>query len=185
MNPIPDLARRLESALRLGTVAAVDHAGARCRVTTGGLHTEWLPWLALRAGHTRSWNPPTPGEQCVVLAPSGEPAAGVVLLGLFSDAAPAPSSDPDETLTVMPDGATLRAGNEVVLDTPQTTSTGRHTIEGLLSYLAGLFGDGCAGGGSVIHGPVTQVGGAITSNGIAVDNHRHAESVGDVTGPPQ
>ncbi|UXY16728.1 phage baseplate assembly protein V [Chitiniphilus purpureus] len=211
MNPTPDLARRLESLLRFGTIAQVDPGRARCTVTTGGITTEWLPWFALRAGRTQCWNPPTVGEQCLVLAPSGELAGGVVLLGMFSEASPAPSSDPDETLTVYPDGATLRynhathamtidgiaslvvnasdritlrAGRELVLDTPQATSTNQHTIEGLLTYLAGLIGHGGSGGGSTITGPITQTGGALSSNGVVLDNHRHPESIGDMTGGP-
>ncbi|SMC24225.1 phage baseplate assembly protein V [Andreprevotia lacus DSM 23236] len=198
-NP-SDLPRRIESTIRTGVVIAVDHAGEVCRVSSGELETDWLHWLTFRAGATRSWCPPTVGEQCIVLSPSGETGAGLVLLGLFSDTNPSPSHSPDEHLTVYPDGAqvlynhatgalqfsgvqsalieaagtiTLRAGGEIKLDAPQTTSTGKHTVKGLLSYLAGLAGWGDGGAGSVINGPLTQQGGNLTSNGIVLHTHKH------------
>ena len=42
-----------------------------------------------RAGADREWDPPTIGEQVVLLSPSGNLAQGVVLTGLFSDLIPA------------------------------------------------------------------------------------------------
>jgi phage baseplate assembly protein V len=89
-----DLTRRLENLIRAGRIAAVDHATARCRVQTGGLTTAWLPWFTRRAGSTNEWDPVSVGEQCLVLSPSGDPAVGFVLVGLYSDANPATSADP-------------------------------------------------------------------------------------------
>jgi phage baseplate assembly protein V len=102
-----DTNRRVESVVRLGVISAVDPATGRCRVKTGGLETAWLPWLERRAGTTGDWDPPTPGEQCLLLSPSGEPAAGIVLTGVPSDAHPQPLHDPNKTQRRYPDGSTV------------------------------------------------------------------------------
>lgn len=87
-----ELTRRLENLARLGTVAAVAHQAARCRVQIGGNTTDWLPWLAGRAGGDQGshWWPPVAGEQCLVLAPGGDLAQGLVLPGVYSNAMAAP-----------------------------------------------------------------------------------------------
>ncbi|MCO7538362.1 phage baseplate assembly protein V, partial [Pseudomonas asiatica] len=89
MNSIAELNRLLENLIRLGTIAEVQHVPPRVRVSTGELLTTWLPWIALRAGADQDWDPPTDGEQVVLLSPSGQLANGVVLTGLFSDQIPA------------------------------------------------------------------------------------------------
>lgn len=208
-----DINRRLESLIRLGQVTAVNPTTARCRVKTGQLVTDWLPWLTVRAGQTRDWNPPTVGEQCLLLSPSGETAAGVALIGLYSDAAAAPSNDQDEHLTTYPDGATVSynhatgamqisgiktlnidaseyitlAAPEITLDAEQTTSTGKHTIMGLLSYLAGMLGRNTGGSGAsaTIEGTLVQTDGDLSSNGIVLHTHTHADTHGGNTGGPQ
>src|SRR4030095_7937038 len=84
-----ELVRCIENIVRAGTVAQVDHGTARCRVQSGGLTTNWLPWISLRAGDIRRWSPPSAGEQCIVLSPGGNMASAFVLVGVFSDAVPA------------------------------------------------------------------------------------------------
>lgn len=86
---IADLARLIENIVRLGTIAEVQMQPPRVKVKSGTLTTTWLPWLALRAGADREWDPPTIGEQVVLLSPSGHLAQGLVLTGLFSDLIPA------------------------------------------------------------------------------------------------
>lgn len=152
MEQNADIARRLESMIRIGTIAEVRHtAPPACTVATGGLTTTWLPWLELRAGKTKTWNPPTIGEQCVLLCPSGDPAQGIVLYGIESSKNPAPGSSPDETLTVYPDGARIsynhashalvasgietaliQATSLVKVDCPETETTGNLTVGGNL-----------------------------------------------------
>lgn len=151
MDLLADLSRRLESLIRLGTVAAVDHAAARCVVQSGKLTTKPLPWLTLRAGDTRTWNPPTVGEQVLLLCPSGEPASGIVLAGLYAIGKPSPSASAAEHVTTYPDGARiaydhaagaleatgiktarLQASESVTLDSPETHVTGNVTIDGNL-----------------------------------------------------
>ncbi len=104
---ITDLTRRLDNLIRIGTIAAVDHAAARCTVKTGGLTVPNLPWLAQRAGTSSDWDAPTVGEQCLLLSPSGEPAQGIALIGLYSQQRPAPSSSANLRRRTYPDGAVI------------------------------------------------------------------------------
>ena len=201
--------RRLDNLVRLGTIAAVDHGAARCRVQTGGNLTGWLPWMAQRAGTTRTWCPPTVGEQVIILSPSGEPAGGIVITGLYSELAEAPSTSSSEHITHYPDGAriaydhatgalsatgvqtaTVQAGEHVTVDCPQSTITGdvvingALTVQGLLSYQAGLSGAG-GGAGTTISGAITHAGGNLSSNGIVLHTHTHPGDSGGTTGGPQ
>ena len=95
MTDIAALSRLIENLIRLGTVAEVDHGSlqykrpARVRVQSGELLTGWLPWTALHAGTTRDRDPPTVGEQVLVLSPSGQTAQGIAITGLFSALIPA------------------------------------------------------------------------------------------------
>jgi phage baseplate assembly protein V len=102
-----DLLRLIENLVRAGTVLAVDHKAARCRVSTGELETHWLPWFARRAGDVRHWSPPFVGEQCMVLSPGGDMTAGLVLVGLFSDSIPANGDNGNVERTTYPDGAVI------------------------------------------------------------------------------
>lgn len=109
-----EIQRQARNAVRKGSILAVDHAAALCRVAVGDpdddsdyLATNWIPWIACAAGTTRDWLPPTPGEQVVLLCPMGDPAQGVALRGVFSDAAPAPASSPDTHTRIYPDGAVV------------------------------------------------------------------------------
>ena len=94
-----EIVRRLENLVRMGTVEQVRHgAPARCRVRTGELLTNWVPWIALRAGGSakgRRWSPPAVGEQCLLLAPGGDLGNAVALPGIYSDAMPQGSEQED------------------------------------------------------------------------------------------
>jgi len=89
MNNLPTITRLIENLIRYGTIAAVQMKPPRVRVKTGTLTTAWLPWIALRTGADREWNPPTENEQVLLFSPSGQLCNGVVLTGLFSDHIPA------------------------------------------------------------------------------------------------
>lgn len=89
MNTFAELARLIENLIRFGTVAEVQAKPPRVRVKSGDITTAWRPWINLRAGDDREWDPPTIGEQVVLFSPSGNLTQGVVLAGLFSDQIPA------------------------------------------------------------------------------------------------
>lgn len=207
MSESAEHSRRQENVVRLGTIAEVNHAAARVRVKSGGNDSNWLAWLSLRAGATREWNPPTVGEQCLVLSPGGEMAVGIVLLGIFSDAIPAPSTSPDEHLRVYPDGARIlynhatgalsasgiktalvEASEKCKVDCPESEFTGNVMVRGTLTYLGGLNNAG-TGTGATISGPIDHDGaltntGSISSNGVVLDIHRHPDADGGTTGTP-
>lgn len=107
MASFHDTEQQVGEAIQYGVVASVDHANATCTVILGGLTSGELPWVAQRAGGVRCWSPPTVGEQCVVLAPEGDLENGLVILGLYSDANPPPTNDPDVVHMAFPDGAAI------------------------------------------------------------------------------
>ncbi|MDH2999497.1 baseplate assembly protein [Chelonobacter oris] len=104
MKTLTDVIRRIENMHRLGLIAAVDHAKARCKVRSGEILTEWLPFAAMRAGTSKTWSPPTVGEQCLIVALSGELTTAVVITGIYT-AGSAPSQSADEHVIEFADGA--------------------------------------------------------------------------------
>lgn len=180
MDEIADLIRRLESLIRYGTIAEVQMAPPRVRVQSGKLNTAWRPWVSLRAGDTSEWDPPTVGEQCVFFSPSGEPSTGFALVGLFSDAHPAPSTSPDEHVRVYPDGARIsynhasgtlsatgiksglvQASSNVTVDCPSTICTGDVLVMGNLT----VNGDTVLGGMATIMKLLTYLAGMAGKGG--------------------
>lgn len=185
-----EIIRRLDNLLRIGEIKEIDYSTARCRIKSGGLVSDWLPWLTLRAGQTRTWNPPTIGEHVVILSLSGELNSAIVLLGLNSPTFAAPSHDKNETVTDYPDGArivynhkisvlhvsgiktaTIQAQKQVTINCPNTLINGNVSINGEL----------------ILNGAMTQQGGSLTSNGIIFAQHTHSgiKTGEERTGSPQ
>lgn len=188
---IAELSRKVENLIRLGTVAQIDHATRRVRVATGEITTQWLKWQAGRAGATRTWDPPTVGEQVMILSPSGELANGIVIPSIYSTAHDAPSSSASLHEVVYPDGAVIsydhssgalvasgiqtariQAGVSVTLDTPLTHCTGKLTVDDLLTYGNGLAGTGGANANNIT-GNLTHTSGNLSSNGKVLHTHTH------------
>jgi len=164
--------------LRLGTIASIDLANATCTAQSGDIVTGDVPWIAQRAGNVRAWSPPSVGEQCLILAPEGDLAAALVIVGLYSDACPPPSSDPNVTLTEYPDGAiisydhaaheltaTLPAGGTVTIEAP-----GGVTIIGD----TGIVGDTHIAGSLNVSGTITAAEDVI-GGGISLKSHKHGQ----------
>jgi phage baseplate assembly protein V len=218
-----DMDRRLGNIVRQGTVVGLDFsapAAPRVRVDVGELTTDWLPWLAPRAGRTRVWNPPSMGEQVAVLS-AGEPSIGIVLPGgIFQDAIPANGGDAKDTRVTFQDGSVvefddvagalnvqvnpagsirLNIGRTTLLlqdgqatlttpmwlvDSPQSTFTGKVTVQGLLTYQAGMAGSGGAGAAATIQGGVAVTGGDVSADGIGLKTHHHTDPQGGSVGAP-
>lgn len=204
-----ELSRLLQNLIRLGTIAEVNHGARRCRVQTGELLTQWLPWFERRAGDVTTWSPPSIGEQCMIISPSGDISSGIVFVGLPSDLIDTPSHDPAVEKTQYPDGAVIeynhsthhltvsgiatalvQASGQVVVDCPDAVFTGKVTVQGLLTYQNGLAGQ-AGENGSQVSGNFNHQGtfsntGEMSSNGIIVDQHHHTgvQAGGAETGGP-
>lgn len=196
MDDYIDILRRLENMIRYGTILDVQAKPPRVRVQIGQLQTEWRPWLSMRAGETKEWSPPTKGEQCVMLSPSGELTTGVVLVGLASAAYPAPSESLDEHVRTYPDGArvaynhatgdliaegvktaTLKASVKVLVDCPESEFTGNVTIQKKLT----VVGDVMMQAKAQVMGLMTYCGGmaGVAGAGVRTVIEMAIEHVGD------
>lgn len=189
---LAEILRLIGIVVRTGTVAEIRHGKpSRVRIRSGGLNTDWLPWAERRAGATRTWSPPTIGEQVLLFCPSGDLRNGIVLCGIPSDANDTPSHSPDETVTLYPDGAStsynhasgaltvngvrqviIEAATSVLVQCPNTTFDGDVVVHGLLTFQNGISGQAGVNG-NAIQGDITHSGGRLSSNGVVLDDHGH------------
>jgi len=204
--------RLIANLIRVCNITAVDLANYRCQVDAGGMESDWLPWLALRAGAVKRWSPPTIGEQCLLLSPYGDMGQGIVLLGINSDGNAPPSASADKDITQYPDGssveydsasntltvnvsgngnvvvnckvATVHASTGVTLDTPQVHATGNMQVDGNLGVTGAMAvqGVGASGAVSTFAGSIQVTGGDVKADGIGLKSHHHQEHDGPNTG---
>ncbi len=167
---------RVLNLMRFGTIEVIDLVKAHCRVRTGALLTDWMAWCTPFAGAARTWHAPTIGEQVLLLCPEGELSAGVALRGLYTQAYPAPSTDPALHTVVYPDGACL--SYHFGTGTLSATGLQQACIEAAQIILRGHV---------IIEGSLTQSGGALSSNDIVLHTHSHGgvKAGNDATGGPQ
>jgi len=196
MHPVSELQRQLGNAIRLGTIAQVDLAAARCRVDTGEVKTDFVPWFVPRAGDTIEWSAPVVGEQGVLLCPGGDTHGAVFLRGVYSDAFPAPSSEASKHLVRYRDGAliqydddahaltaTLPGGGTVeVTADGGVTINGPLTVNGESTFNGNTQTNGDAGVSQTLTAQTDVVGG-----GKSLKGHKHLGVMagGAVSGPPQ
>lgn len=202
-----EITRRLENIVRKGTVEEVRlGTPARVRVTSGDNTTDWLPWIALRAGGTdggRRWHPPVKGEQCVIFSPGGDMAQGVVMLGMYSDDMPQGSeqaecerTDWDEenffewlrgVLTVYcTEAMHLSVADQCLLD--MDTESIRMATPNTSIHMSGSTVTIKAGGATLTIGPEQITSNVdIVAQGVSLVNHVHrgVRSGSDLSGVPQ
>lgn len=107
MRAIEDPMGALGEAIRFGRVASVDLEHGTCVVSSGDVDTHEIRWIENRAGATRTWSPPSIGEQVLLLCPEGDVAGAVALRGIHSDAHPPAGNTLREILGRFADGAEL------------------------------------------------------------------------------
>lgn len=203
MEQTPDHARRLESMIRTGTVAEIDYGSVgkkppRVRIQSGGLLTDWLPWGTSRAGSTRTWSPPSIGEQVVLLSPDGDTTKAIVMTGAsYQDIFPPPSDNPDEEVISLEGGGTIlydrkqktlkitgiknaiiQSDSECIVKAPTIKLDGKVVItedlevEGLIQF-GGLKGKGKKGSPMILSGDIQHIDGNFISNGVTLHTHTH------------
>lgn len=189
MNELAALSRLLENLIRLGVIDAVQMEPPRVKVKTGELTTAWLPWLALRAGSDREWDPPTVGEQVILFSPSGQLANGIVVTGLFSDHIPANGNRPGLHRRTYVDGTVIEYDsvahhlNATLADggTTNLISTGGINLVGDITHQ----GEYIQTGNQTITGKV-QVSIDVVAAGVSLVKHPHngVKAGGDQSGVP-
>ncbi|MCG7868195.1 MAG: phage baseplate assembly protein V [Candidatus Thiodiazotropha taylori] len=168
---VAELSRRLANLVMLGKVAEVDHEAACVKVKAGDLVTAWRPWLALRAGGDSHWHPPEVDEQVILLSVNGDPAQSVVLVGIYQDAHPAPSADPDVDVSKYSDGATIsydRKKHVLNATLPEGAS-----VELKGAAVEVIAPDGVTIEGDVIVSGSIYVGGLLIDGGGNTNHHSH------------
>ncbi|MEY0278597.1 phage baseplate assembly protein V [Providencia rettgeri] len=204
-----EIRRLINNLIRVGVVIAVD-AKKGCRVQTGDLETNWLNWITLRAGRTRTMNAPSIGEQVLILALGGELTTAFVLTGIFSDE----HAEPTDSLTAdhctYSDGAiieyepatgalkatgiktaTIEASEQINATTKVVVVNASKQINLTTPTVICSQNLTCATlnvtKGGEMTGNFTHTGGAIKSNGITLHDHTHGgvRSGGESTGKPQ
>lgn len=196
MDPVSELQRQLGNAIRLGTVAELDVAAARCRLDTGEVKTDFVPWFVPRAGDTIEWSVPAIGEQGVLLCPSGDTHGAVFLRGVYSDSFSAPSSAASLHLVRFPDGALIQYDHEVHAlrvtlpagGTAEITADGGITVNGPLT----VNGETVINAKATVNGDVSITGTAtadadVVGGGKSLKGHKHTgvAAGGATSGPPQ
>jgi phage baseplate assembly protein V len=189
MNDFAALSRLLENLIRFGVITAVQMKPPRVKVKTGELTTAWLPWLALRAGSDREWDPPTLDEQVMLFSPSGQLANGIVVTGVFSDNIPANGDRAGLHRRTYADGAVIEYDSiahhlNATLPATGTTnlvSKGGINIVGPITHK----GDYTQTGNQIVTGKVT-VSDDVVAAGVSLVIHPHkgVKSGSDQSGGP-
>ncbi|PPC68825.1 phage baseplate assembly protein V [Pantoea sp. ICBG 985] len=192
---LTEIMRLITNLIRTGTVSAVDKDKWLCRVKTGDLETNWINWLTLRAGNTRTWWKPSVGEQVVLLSLGGNLETAFALPAIYSEAFPPPDYSEDGTTTVFKDGGwfqyepetgqllirniksvLIEASDKIELNTAHFVVNADQTRLNSPTVITGdtaIHGGTELNGGAKISGDVTQSGGQMSSNGVVVDDHDH------------
>ena len=182
MNDLATLARLIENLIRFGTIAEVQMKPPRVRVNTGTLTTAWLPWITLRAGADKEWNPPTVNEQVILFSPSGQLGNGIALTGIFSDLNPANGDRPGLHRRTYHDGTVIEYDSvthhlsAVLVDggTTDLISTGGIHIVGPITHEGDYTqtGNYTLEGNQAISGKVTVTDDVVAAD-ISLVNHPH------------
>ncbi|OUM30219.1 phage baseplate protein [Pseudomonas sp. 1239] len=89
-------------------VVGIDLAAARVRVSDGaGWTSAWVRWHSQAAGKARHWRAPSLNEQGALLSPSGEPAQGTFVPGLYGNAGAPPDNREHVEVWRFDDGGSL------------------------------------------------------------------------------
>lgn len=89
-------------------VVAVDLAAAMVRLSDGaGWSSAWVRWHSQAAGKARHWRAPSLNEQGALISPSGEPAQGTFVPGLYGNAGAQPDNRDHVEVWRFDDGGSL------------------------------------------------------------------------------
>lgn len=99
--------RMIASTVMPCVVVGVDLATAMVRVKSGDWTSAWVRWHSQAAGKARHWRVPSMGEQGALISPSGEPAMGTFIPGLYGNAGAQPDNRDHVEVWRFDDGGSL------------------------------------------------------------------------------
>ena len=100
--------RMLACVVIKGYVVAVDLDAGKLRMSDGtGWSSAWVRWHSLAAGKARHWRAPSLGEQGALISPSGDPAQGTFIPGLYGNAGERPDNRDHVEVWRVDDGGSL------------------------------------------------------------------------------
>lgn len=169
--------------MMFGRIHSVDASAGVCRVESGGNTTDSIRWIAMRAGSARSWRVPSVGEQVLLLCPGGDTTGAVALCGIYCDAFPPPSQDPDVEVTEYPDGTRVEYNHDTSELTISMAAGGVAQITASrVKVTADVEIDGNLSATGTVTGETDVIGG-----GKSLKQHKHTgvDTGGGVSGPPQ
>jgi len=188
---LTEIMRLITNLIRTGTVSEVDPVNWLCRVKTGDLETNWINWLTLRAGSTRTWWKPSVGEQVVLLSLGGNLETAFALPAIYSEAFPPPDYSEDGTTTVFKDGGWFQyepeTGQLLIKNIKSMRIEAADGIQLITDALGIEASQTRINGDTTMNGDVTHGGGSMSSNSVIADKHLHdkVKSGGDLSGGPQ
>jgi phage baseplate assembly protein V len=182
--------RMIASTVMPCVVVAVDLPAAMVRVQSGDWTSAWVRWHSQAAGKARHWRAPSLGEQGALISPSGEPAMGTFIAGLYGNAGAHPDNRDHVEVWRFDDGGSLVydwAAHSYTIDLPAgnvTVKVGGSVWEmtpdsiRLASGQIDLVGVVTIDGATQINSTLTTTG-DINSAGKVIDaggntpNHKH------------
>lgn len=182
--------RMIASTVMPCVVVAVDLPAGMVRVQSGDWVSAWVRWHSQAAGKARHWRVPSLKEQGVLLSPSGEPAMGTFIPGLYGNAGAQPDNRDHVEVWRFDDGGSLVydwEASSYTIDLPAGTVTvkvGDSVLEltpdsaRLVSGAINLVGTVTIDGATQINGTLNTTG-DINSAGKVIDvggntpNHKH------------
>ena len=179
-----DIQRLIGDLAREGTVVSVnlDHGTARVQFAED-LTTDDIPWLASRAGATRTWSPPTVGEQVFVISPEADATRAIIIGSISSDTNPHPASD-ESMLVQYPDGAVIGYNpvSHALIAILPNGATVRIDADGGLQFKGNMTVDGDIRSTGTITAATDVVGA-----GKSLKSHTHTgvQAGGAFSGPPR
>ncbi len=182
--------RMIASTVLPCVVVAVDLTTAMVRVKSGDWTSAWVRWHSQAAGKARHWRVPSVGEQGALISPSGEPAMGTFIPGLYGNAGAQPDNRDHVEVWRFDDGGSLVydwQAHSYTIDLPVGTVTvkvGGSVLEmtpdstRLVSGAINLVGTVTIDGATQINSTLNTTG-DINSDGKVIDvggntpNHKH------------
>ncbi|MFJ4132397.1 phage baseplate assembly protein V [Pseudomonas cyclaminis] len=178
--------RMIAAMLMDCVVAAVDTTASPpvVRVRAGEWTSAWVRWHSMAAGKARHWRVPSIGEQGKLLSPSGNPAMGTFIPGLYGNAGAPPDNRDHVEVWRFDDGGSLvydwqSSSYSITLPSGTVTikvgSTVATVTDSAVTVVAGDIG---LTGNVMVTGPL-HVTGNITGDGSIIDttgntpNHKH------------